>query len=145
MQQRLLIIVLTAFGTVAVLSGLSGVILGPSLIPGGAPVSASVDSQYRFAFVFWLAAGAGLLWSLFRLHERKGVTRVMLALAFVGGFARLVSVIATGWPHPAFITTLALELVVIPLVIWWHARVVDDSERAASRTRGRGDEIGVAE
>ena len=130
-MQRLLIILLAVFGAIAIVSGLSGVILGPALIPGGAPVSTSVDSQYRFAFVFWLAAGVALLWSLFPLRERKSVTQVTLALAFIGGLARLASVIAIGWPHPVFATTLALELVVVPLVFLWHARFVQRAERAA--------------
>ena len=124
MRQRALVPVLAVLGAVAVASGLAGIILGPGFIPGGAPVPASVDSEYRFANVFWLAAGVALWWSLFRLSERKSVTRVALMLAFVGGFARLISVAVEGWPHPVFIATLMLELVVVPLVIWWHARIV---------------------
>lgn len=124
MQQRALVIVLAALGTIAVTSGLAGIVLGPAFIPGGAPTSASVDSEYRFTNVFWLAAGAAMWWSLSRPRERKNVTRAMLALAFVGGFARLISVVATGWPHPVFIAVLVLELVVVPLVIWWHVRVI---------------------
>lgn len=131
-MQRLLIIVLAAFGAIAGASGLSGITLGPSLVPGGAPVPASVDSQYRFAFVFWLAAGVALLWSLFRLRERSRITQTALALTFAGGLARLVSAIAIWWPHPVFIATLTLELVGVPLVLWWHARIVRRHERTAS-------------
>lgn len=123
MQQRVLIIVLALLGAVAVASGLAGVILGPAFVPGGTPTSASVDSEYRFTNVFWLAAGIALWWSLFRPRERKTIARIALALAFAGGLARLVSVAMTGWPHPVFIATLTLELVVVPLVIWWHVRV----------------------
>lgn len=124
MGQRALVIVLAALGAVAVASGLNGILLGPGSIPGGAETTASVDSNYRFAQVFWFAAGAGLWWSLRRLRERRHITRLMLALAFLGGIARLISVVVTGWPHPVFIGVLALELVVIPVVLWWHARVV---------------------
>jgi hypothetical protein len=131
-QQRVLIIVLAVLGAVAVASGLAGVILGPAFVPGGASAPASVDSEYRFTNVFWLAAGVALWWSLFRPRERKSVTRVMLALAVAGGLARLISVAVVGWPHPVFIATLALELVVVPLVIWWHAHVVGVPERQTS-------------
>lgn len=124
MQQRALMIVLAVLGAVAVGSGLYAIILGPAFIPGGSPTSPTVDSEYRFVNVFWLAAGAAVWWSLFRLRERKTVTRTMLVLAFVGGLARLVSVFAVGWPSPVFIGSMVLELVIVPLVIWWHAHVV---------------------
>lgn len=128
MQQRALSAVLVVLGSVAVASGLSGIVLGPAFIPGGAPATASVDSEYRFANVFWLAAGLTLWWSLPRPRARRTVTRTVLAIAFLGGFARLASVAAVGWPHPVFIGALVLELVVVPLVIWWHGRVVPIAE-----------------
>ncbi len=124
MQQRALMIVLAVLGAVAVGSGLYAIILGPASIPGGSPTSATVDSEYRFVNVFWLAAGAAVWWSLLRLRERKTVTRTMLVLAFVGGLARLVSVFVVGWPNPVFIGSMVLELVIVPLVIWWHAHIV---------------------
>lgn len=124
MQQRVLIIVLAVLGAVAVGSGLYAVILGPAFIPGGSAISASVDSEYRFVNVFWLAAGAAVWWSLFRLRERATVLRAMLVLAFVGGFIRLISVFVVGWPNPVFIASMVLELVIVPMVLWWHAHVV---------------------
>ena len=109
----------------AVGSGLYGTILGPAWAPGGSPTSPSVDSEYRFVNVFWLAAGASVWWSLFRLRERATVLRTMLVLAFVGGLARLLSVFVVGWPNPVFTGSMVLELGVVPLVLWWHVRVVD--------------------
>lgn len=37
----------------------------------------------------------------------------------------------TGWPHPVFIGALVLELVVVPLVIWWHVRTFPRREHRA--------------
>jgi hypothetical protein len=124
MQRRALTLVLAVLGAVAVASGLYAIILGPSFAPGGSPTSASVDSEYRFVNVFWLAAGGALWWSLLRPRERATVTRTTLVLAFVGGLARLLSLFVAGWPHPVFVATIFLELVVVPLVLWWHVRVV---------------------
>lgn len=121
---RRLLVILAALGAVAVFSGVTGILLGPGFAPGGTEVAATVDSNFRFAYVFWLAAGLILWWTLRRPRERARETRLVLALAFGGGIARLVSIFAVGWPHPMFIGALGLELVGIPLVLWWHLRAV---------------------
>lgn len=83
-----------------------------------------MNNEYRYVNVLWLAAGAAVWWSLFRLRERATVLRAMLVVPFVGGLARLVSVLVVGWPNPVFIASMVLELVIVPLVLWWHAHVV---------------------
>ena len=90
---------------------------------GGGPTTPSIDSEYRFVNVLWLGAGVILYWTLLKPAARALVTRVVLILAATGGIARLISVAVVGWPHPVFIGTIVLELVIVPLVIWWHARV----------------------
>lgn len=115
--------VIAVLGAVPVLSGLLGILIGPEALPGGGPVNATIDSEYRFANTFWLAAGLLVWWSLRRPEERATVTRVILAVAALGGVSRLISAATTGWPHPVFVGALTLELVVVPLVIWWHVRV----------------------
>ncbi len=122
-MQRTLLVVLAVFGAVAIASGLTGIVAGPEGLPGGGPVPATVDSQYRFANTFWLGAGLGLWWSLRRWEERAWATRLTLLTATAGGLARLVSIIATGLPHPVFLAVLVLELAILPPVIWWHGRV----------------------
>jgi hypothetical protein len=122
MSRRILVVVTAVLGGVAVLSGLLGIVVGPQALPGGGPVNATIDGEYRFTNVFWLAAGLLIWWSLRRPEQRADVTRVILAIASLGGVARLISAAVTGWPHPVFIGALVLELVVVPLVIWWHAR-----------------------
>jgi len=120
---RLLIVVLAVLGAVPVATGLLAIVGGPTVAPGGGPTTPSIDSEYRFVNVFWLAAGLVLWWTLRRASERALVTRVVLVIAATGGIARLISVLVVGWPHPVFVGTIGLELVVVPLVIWWHSRV----------------------
>jgi hypothetical protein len=121
-SRRLLLVVLGVLGAVPIASGLFAILAGPAFAPGGAPTTASVDSEYRFVNVFWLGAGLILYWTLLKPAPRALVTRVVLVLAASGGIARLISVAFVGWPHPVFIGTIGLELVVVPLVIWWHSR-----------------------
>jgi len=77
----------------------------------------------------WLGAGLILYWTLLKPVARALVTRVVLILAATGGIARLISVAVVGWPHPVFIGTIVLELVIVPLVIWWHSRVFPVASR----------------
>ena len=132
-MKRALVIVLYVLGAVPVATGLLGIIAGPTGAPGGAPAVASVDSEYRFVNVFWLAAGLILWWTLRKAAERALVTRVVLIIAASGGIARLISWAVVGPPHPVFIGTIVLELVVVPLVIWWHARVFPVSRGVTAR------------
>lgn len=122
-------VVLAVLGAVPVVSGLAGIFIGPAFIPGGSATPVSVDNNYRFIDAYWLAGGVALWWSLRRLEERAIVTRAILVIAVVGGFGRLMSVLAEGWPTPMFGTALVLELVALPLVVRWHARVVQAGER----------------
>lgn len=123
-SRPLLLATIGVLGAVPLATGLLGVLRGPAGAPGGAPTTASVDSEYRFVNVFWAAAGPALWWSLVRAEERAGFTRVVLSLAAAGGLPRLLSVRRTGWPHPVFRGTIVLELVVVPVVLAWHARVI---------------------
>jgi hypothetical protein len=52
-----LLVVIAVLGAVPVLSGLLGIVIGPEALPGGGPVNATIDSEYRFTNTFWLAAG----------------------------------------------------------------------------------------
>ena len=122
-MQRLLVIVLYVLGTVVIASALLAIVGGPTAEPGGGPVPASIDSEFRFAHVIWLAVGVILFWTLRRPAERAPVTRVLLVVAACGGIARLISLAVVGWPHPVYIGIGIVELVVVPLVIWWHSRV----------------------
>jgi hypothetical protein len=123
-ERRALLALIAVLGAVPVGTGLLAIIGGPSKAPGGERVDASLDSEYRFVNTFWTAAGVALWWSLGRPVERAGVTRLMLGLAAAGGLPRLLSIRSTGLPHPVFRATLVLELVVVPLVLLWHRRVL---------------------
>lgn len=123
-SRQVLLTTIGALGALPLGTGLLGILRGPEGAPGGAPTTASVDSEYRFVNVFWAAAGPALWWSLARPAQRARFTRILLGLAAAGGLPRLLSVRQTGWPHPVFRATIVLELVVVPMVLVWHLRIV---------------------
>jgi hypothetical protein len=132
----MLLSTVAVLGAIPVATGMLGMIGGPERAPGGAPTTASVDSEYRFVNVFWTAAGVLLWWTIRRPHERAQATRVVLGAAAFGGLPRLLSIVRRGLPHPVFQATIGLELIVVPLVIAWHARVFPSaSTRAATASR----------
>lgn len=124
MSLTLLRIVLRALSLIPIATGLLSIIASSAFTPGGEPLNPSMDSEYRFVNIFWTAAGVALLWSTFDLPARRLITQLVLALAAFGGIVRLWSVYLTDWPHPVFIGTIVLELLIVPMVLWWHARTV---------------------
>ena len=105
---------------VALGSGLSGALLGARDITD--PTFAH-DSNYRFLSVFLAGAGAVLVWSLWRLPEAGTEIRVVAALVFLGGLARLLSLATAGRPSAMYIFYLAAELVLPPAIVLLQAAV----------------------
>jgi hypothetical protein len=119
-----LIATVAVLGAVPVATGTAGILRGAAGAPGGEPTTPSIDSEYRFVNVFWTAAGVILWWSLRKPEQRADVTRLLLGLAAAGGLPRLLSWRKVGAPHPMFRATIVLELLVVPLVLIWHAQVI---------------------
>ncbi len=80
---------------------------------------ASLDSQNRFYGTTFMVYGA-LLWRCaLDPAGHAPVLRVLLAVFFAGGLARLLSVAVVGWPAPPIIALAALELLLPPLLYGW--------------------------
>src|ERR687894_2168713 len=99
---------------VPVSAGLFGVLFGPALT--GDQVSVSADSHFRY--LSGLLLGIGLLfWSTTPgIEEKTGRFRLLALLVVIGGLARLIGLLLTGIPSLYMLSSLALELVVTPVL-----------------------------
>jgi hypothetical protein len=134
MSRRNLQILLRVLGGVATAAGTRGVVLGASEVLGGGPVSANVDSEYRF-YASWYPIMGVLLLRAARHPDRETVViRACAAGYFFAGSARLLSIRTRGLPHPFQQFLMALEFAIPVVVVPWQHRVraqTVDAEPAA--------------
>jgi hypothetical protein len=120
-----LAVLVGVLGLVAVTSGVSGMLFGPS---DAVDPSFALDSNFRFLSAFLAGAGGILLWSLVRLGRATTELRIISALVFLGGCARLASLATAGRPDAAYTFFITAELV-LPVAIvslqWRLVRVVE--------------------
>jgi hypothetical protein len=113
-------IAVAAGGLVPVSAGLAGMILGPAMADHDA---APLDLDSHFRYLSGLLFGIGLaFWSTIPAIETQAkIFRVLTAIVFIGGLARLYGVALHGWPGGPMVFGLAMELVVTPLLCAWQA------------------------
>jgi hypothetical protein len=124
MSRRGLEVFLAILGAVALGFGALAVITGTALIPNGGAAPASVDSELRFYAAWYAAAGVVLLRAARRLDSHGATVRAVSAVFFLGGCARVLSIIVVGTPHPLFVVLMAIELAIPAIVLPWHSAVV---------------------
>lgn len=126
-ERRALQLAIALAGLVPVSAGLAGVMLGPDMVGALAlpptPRAVALDSHVRY--LSGLLLGIGLaFWSFIPTIERRTTeARILTAIVFLGGLARLFGVVVAGWPSGPMIFGLAMELCVTPLLCLWQGRV----------------------
>jgi hypothetical protein len=120
-EQRLLQICVAVGGIIPVSAGAAGIIFGPHFVD--ATVGTAADSHFRYLSGLLLGIGIGFWCTIPRIEESGKLFRCLTALVFVGGLARLYSIVAIGFPSDAMLGALAIELGVTPLLCWWQGRV----------------------
>jgi hypothetical protein len=122
-EKRALQTVVAVAALTPLLIGLTGVISGPDFLKLSYPWPADLDSHFRFYSGIFVAIGLGW-YSCIPGIELKGPRfRMLAALTFAGGLARLFSLITVGLPSMGHRAGLAMELIVVPLLVLWQARI----------------------
>lgn len=113
--------------------------LGPAAIPGAVPVNATMDSEDRFYATMFLAYGTALLWCARHLRQRLREFRLLMLVFFLGGLARIVSIVAVGLPNEFFLAMTFSELALPPLLVWLSFVVARGTDRAFGLEASRMD------
>jgi Domain of unknown function (DUF4345) len=119
-----------ALGVGCIIAGLTHVVLGlgADTLLGAAKIGsdATRDSQDRFYGAIFAVYGFLMFLFVTDLRRYGPALKTLLAVFFLGGVARLVSMIFTGLPSPYVIGLLATELAFPPLLWWWLNRASHD-------------------
>ena len=110
-------------GAVAVVAGLSTVILGVDSIVGAEAVSAAVDSEMRFYAVWYFGAGVIILRSIAQVEAHKTTISVVAALFFLAGCSRALSWLVLGRPSTLAVVLMVIELALPLVIVPWQAAV----------------------
>jgi Domain of unknown function (DUF4345) len=127
---RLLAVVAFAIAALEASLGVAGERLLGAEVPFVDPV---LDSHIRFFAGLWIGVGALLLVFASDVIRYATPLRILLGSVALGGVGRLVSVCLVGWPSAIVVALMVFELVAMPLLLAWHARLVR-SERAPRTT-----------
>ncbi|MBX3579045.1 MAG: DUF4345 domain-containing protein [Rhizobiaceae bacterium] len=121
-EKRALQAVVGMAAATPVLVGLEGLISGPAFLGiDGWPVD--LDSHFRFYSGIFLAIGVAWYTCIPGIERKTERFRLLAVLTFCGGLARLASFIGVGSPGMGHALGLAMELLGVPLLVLWQARV----------------------
>jgi Domain of unknown function (DUF4345) len=98
----------------------------PEYKAAGFPMHIVLDSNLRFYGGVWFGLGAVLLWMLPRLRTETKLFRAFSLMIFIGGIGRLLAMVFVGWPPVPFIAFTALEIIGMPLLVWWQSALSKD-------------------
>jgi len=121
--RRALQVFIGVAGCLPVFAGAAGIVSGPRFLGGNPPWPVDLDSHLRFLSGVFLIVGLAW-WSCIPAIETRGERLRLLALMTVaGGVARLLSLGLSGAPSAGHLVGLGMELVAVPLVVLWQARI----------------------
>lgn len=124
MTEKRLLQLAVALGCLSpLIIGGMGVLRGPAAFGDPADMPRDLDSHFRYMSGIFLATGVGFLSCVPRIEVTTPRFRLLGALIVVGGLGRALSFVSVGAPSTGHLLGLGMELVVVPLLMLWQARV----------------------
>jgi len=121
-ERQLLQAIVTLACLVPILTGLDGVLRGAAMFHLAA-VPPDLDSHYRYLSGIFLMLGFAFASTIPAIERQGPRFRLLGTMVVMGGLARALSWAAVGAPGLGHRLGLVMELVVVPLLMLWQARV----------------------
>jgi hypothetical protein len=121
-ERRLLQVALAIVSLIPLSAGLAGIWKGPDFYNLAASISA--DSHMRYLSGLLFGIGFVVWWIIPRVEKPSEAFGAVTAIVFVGGLARLWSLIHVGEPNGVMSCAVFVELGLTPALFFWHRRVV---------------------
>ena len=102
-------------------AGAAGIWLGPDFAQGVS--SPDLASHFRYLSGLLMGIGLAFLLAIPKLGRENALFTALAVIVFLGGLARLFSVLDAGWPSMPHRFGLFMELAVTPALALWQRRV----------------------
>ena len=116
-------LVVGILAAVPILAGVAGIWSGPAFVKLQHPWPADLDSHFRFLSGVFVAVGIAWYSCIPEIETKTGRFRLLAALTFSGGLARLLSLFLVGPPSTGHLAGLCIELVAVPLLVLWQSAI----------------------
>lgn len=128
LERRLLQGAVTLASAVPILAGAAGMIIGPSMA-GGFAATQNLDSHFRYLSGLLAMIGLLFLASVPRIETQGARFRLLGAIVITGGIGRALGWVEKGPPGGEHQAALVMELLVVPVLMLWQARVARNMPR----------------
>jgi hypothetical protein len=120
MKRTILQIIIGLVGVLLIVRfGILNILFGSNWVLIHGETDSSLDSEFRFQAGVMCAVGFVFLWMLPRIEKHNVLFPILAAGAFLGGLARVVSIVQFGTPPIsalfAMTTEIAIPLICVPL------------------------------
>ena len=123
-ERRLLQIAVALASLVPLSMGTLSVLRSADVLRGvSQPLPIDLDSHFRYLSGLLLGIGIAFVASIPAIERRGTLFRTLSFVILIGGLARLVSLLQAGVPGPGHQFGLVMELIVVPLIVLWQARI----------------------
>ena len=126
-ERRILQVFVAVACLVPILTGLNGVLRGAAMfrLPH---LPAGLDSHFRYLSGIFLMLGFAFASTIPAIERQGPRFRLLGAMVVIGGLGRALSWATIGPPGLGHRLGLVMELVVVPLLMLWQARVARQAQ-----------------
>jgi hypothetical protein len=129
LSRRLLQATIAVLALIPTVIGGSGVLNGPALVMRAQDWPVNLDSHFRFLSAIFLAIGLTFYATIPAIERKTAMFRWAAFLIVAGGLGRALSFAAKGAPGTAHMMGLGMELVVVPLLVFWQGAVAREARK----------------